>query len=222
MGEGRCVAVGEAALSGVATAEHSRERRVEQRGDARPDESRSDQTSVDATCIDDEIDALVRDQSRLVYRIAYAVLRRHHDAEDATQETFVRVLRYRSKLAAVQDTKTWLARIAWRVAVDRSRRQGQQREVALEDPEKPLMEVASAERPADETLLGVQIGAALERLIAALPGKLREPLILSTVEEMSPREVAATLGINEAAVRSRVFRARQILKEKLAQRTGSR
>jgi RNA polymerase sigma factor (sigma-70 family) len=58
----------------------------------------------------------------------------------------------------------------------------------------------------------------LEKLIAALPAKLREPLILSTVEEMSPREVAETLEINEAAVRSRVFRARQILKEKLAQR----
>jgi RNA polymerase sigma-70 factor (ECF subfamily) len=68
---------------------------------------------------------------------------------------------------------------------------------------------------------GAQSSATLERLIGALPDKLREPLILSTLEEMSPREVAATLGINEAAVRSRVFRARQILKEKLsAQITG--
>jgi len=55
-------------------------------------------------------------------------------------------------------------------------------------------------------------------LIAALPAKLRDPLVLSALEEMSPREVAETLGINEAAVRSRVFRARQMLKEKLAQR----
>jgi RNA polymerase sigma-70 factor (ECF subfamily) len=62
---------------------------------------------------------------------------------------------------------------------------------------------------------GSQVGDLLERLIAALPEKLREPLILSTLEEMSPREVAATLGINDAAVRSRVFRARQILREKL-------
>jgi len=64
---------------------------------------------------------------------------------------------------------------------------------------------------------GSQFSAILQKLITALPEKLREPLILSTIEEMSPREVAATLGINEAAVRSRVFRARQILKEKLAQ-----
>jgi RNA polymerase sigma-70 factor (ECF subfamily) len=59
-------------------------------------------------------------------------------------------------------------------------------------------------------------------MITALPRKLREPLILSTIEEMSPREVAKTLGINEAAVRSRVFRARHILKEKLAQRASSK
>jgi RNA polymerase sigma-70 factor (ECF subfamily) len=64
------------------------------------------------------------------------------------------------------------------------------------------------------------VSDSVEKMIAALPEKLRQPLILSTIEEMSPKEVAATLGINEAAVRSRVFRARQILREKLAGRTG--
>ena len=169
---------------------------------------------------DDLIEELVRQHSRLVYRIAYAVLRNHPDAEDATQETFLRVLRYSNKLASVEDHKTWLARIAWRVAVDRSKQRGRKGEVALEDPEKPLEEVTSSESPADEAVHGVQIGAMLQRLMAALPRKLREPLVLSTIDEMSPREVAATLGINEAAVRSRVFRARQILREKLAERIG--
>ena len=89
----------------------------------------------------------------------------------------------------------------------------------MDDMENPV-EVAGSEKPADETVLGMQIGAVLERMIAALPEKLRQPLILSTIEEMSPREVAAALGMNEAAVRSRVFRARQILKEKLARSGG--
>jgi RNA polymerase sigma-70 factor (ECF subfamily) len=162
------------------------------------------------------LEALVREHSRLVYRIAYAVLRSHHDAEDATQETFMRVLRYNSKLAAIEDPKTWLARIAWRVAVDRSRQRGRIREIPLENTEQPLAEVASSDAPADQTVQGTQVSAALEKMIAALPEKLRAPLILSTIEETSPREVAATLGINQAAVRSRVFRARQILREKLA------
>jgi hypothetical protein len=60
------------------------------------------------------LENLVRQHSRLVYRIAYAALRSHPDAEDATQETFLRVLRYSHRLAAVEDPKTWLARIAWR------------------------------------------------------------------------------------------------------------
>ena len=132
----------------------------------------------------------------------------------------MRVLRYSSKLASVEDAKTWLARIAWRVAVDRSRQRARTREITLDDSEKPLPEVASSDTPADETVHGADVGAVLERMIAALPEKLRQPLILSTIEEMSPREVGATLRINEAAVRSRVFRARQILREKLAARSA--
>jgi RNA polymerase sigma-70 factor, ECF subfamily len=163
------------------------------------------------------LEALVRKHSGLVYRIAYSVLRRHQDAEDATQETFMRVMRYSSKLAEVIDPKTWLARIAWRVAVDHRKQQGHAREIALDDPEKPIPEIASSETPADDNVQGTQVSAVLEKLIAALPAKLRNALILSALEEMSPREVGETLRINEAAVRSRVFRARQILKEKLAQ-----
>jgi RNA polymerase sigma-70 factor (ECF subfamily) len=210
MHEGRQVAAGEAILSEAATVAPSRE---ERRGQGQDD--------VLADLLEkDLLENLVQQHSRLVYRIAYAVLRSHHDAEDATQETFVRVLRYSHKLARVEDHKTWLARIAWRVAVDRNRQQGRKREIPLDDPEKPLPEVASSDARADDALHGAHLSDVLERMIAALPEKLRQPLILSTIEEMSPREVAATLGINEAAVRSRVFRARQILRERLVGRTS--
>lgn len=204
MTEGKPVVAGEAILSGVATIERSEDER-----------SRVERTNQ-------MLEALVREHSRLVYRMAYAVLRRHHDAEDATQETFMRVLRYSSKLATVEDPKMWLARIAWRVAIDRSRQRGRTHEIPLEDPEKPIAEVASSHIPADQTVHSTQLSTALEGMIAALPEKLRRPLILSTIEEMSPREVGATLGINEAAVRSRIFRARQILREKLTGQSSRR
>jgi RNA polymerase sigma-70 factor (ECF subfamily) len=217
MNEGRQVVAGEAILSGAATIDRSKNDRT--KNDRTKDDPSEDQR-IENECSQVErdvvLEALVREHSRLVYRIAYAVLRRHHDAEDATQEVFMRVLRYSSKLATVEDQKMWLARIAWRVAVDRSRQRGRTREIPLEDPEKPIAEVASSDASADQTMHGAQVSAAVEKMIAALPEKLRAPLTLSTIEEMSPREVAATLGINEAAVRSRVFRARQILREKLA------
>ncbi len=203
MNEVKRLLVREAVLSEAVTVPRSQDRGQERSGDRSQDEALED---------------LVRQHSRLVYRIAYAALRSHHDAEDVTQETFLRVLRYSRKLAAVENHKTWLARIAWRVAVDRSQQRGRRQEIPIEDPEKPVAEVPSADAPADQTMHGSQVGALLERLIAALPQKLREPLILSAIEEMAPSEVAATLGINEAAVRSRVFRARQILKEKLSER----
>ena len=81
---------------------------------------------------EDALETAVREHARLVYRVAYSVLRNHHDAEDATQEVFVRVLRNRSKLEAVKDLKAWLARIAWRVAVDRRRKAD---EISLHDAE---------------------------------------------------------------------------------------
>ena len=193
------VLAGDAILGGLATVEHNHE-----------------------LSQDELLENLVHRHSRLVYRIAYAVLRSHHDAEDATQETFFRALRYRRKLAAVEDHKSWLARIAWRAAVERSRKTSRKREISLDDPRKPLPEIASVESSADSAIEGSEVNALLERFIAALPEKLRAPLILSAVEEMSPREVAAALGISQAAVRSRLFRARQILREKLTERAGNR
>lgn len=205
--EGRRVLAGEAILSGASAIDRGK------------DEA-SDAERSQAKTADEAIAALVREHSRLVYRIAYAALRQHQDAEDATQEVFLRVLRYRSTLADVEDPKPWLARIAWRVAVERNKRR--RTDVSSIEDETFSTDLASLDAMADAQRQKVQVGAILDHLIRALPEKLRQPLILSTIEEMSPREVATTLGISEAAVRSRVFRARKILKEKLAERIGTR
>jgi RNA polymerase sigma-70 factor, ECF subfamily len=161
---------------------------------------------------EDQLELAVREHARLVYRVAYSVLRNHHDAEDATQETFVRVLRYRRKLAGIRDPRTWLARIAWRVAVERRRKAP---EISLDEEDQIVAQVRSLAAGADEILMSAEMNSYLAAMIATLPGKLRDPLRLSTVEEMSPADIAGVLGIKEAAVRSRLFRARQILQEKL-------
>jgi RNA polymerase sigma-70 factor (ECF subfamily) len=161
---------------------------------------------------EDLLELAVREHARMVYRIAYSVLRNHQDAEDATQETFVRVLRARRKLATVDDPQRWLARIAWRVAVERKKNSP---EISLEETDGAVTQLRSTEMPADEVIVSREVAEALERLVPALPHQLRDVVTLSTVGDMSPTDVAAVLEISEAAVRSRLFRARQILREKL-------
>jgi RNA polymerase sigma-70 factor, ECF subfamily len=163
---------------------------------------------------EDVLENAVREHARLVYRIAYSVLRNHHDAEDATQETFVRVLRYRRKLQGIEDPKTWLARIAWRVAIKRSRRGFS---ASLNDTEMQAasMQLRSELASAEDSVLGSEMAQLLTSFILVLPEPLRAVLRLSTVEELSAVEIAHVLGSSESAVRSRLFRARQILKEKL-------
>jgi len=165
----------------------------------------------------DLVETLVLDHSRLVYRIACSVLRNETDAEDATQETFLRALRYRKKLARIQDPKAWLARIAWRVAVERH-----ENKIRAADADPPDDTLVSPVAGADRLLLEEERGALLDRLLSALPEELRDPLVLLTLEEMSPREVGLVLDISEAAVRSRAFRARQILRERLLALTSPR
>ena len=147
----------------------------------------------------------VREHSRLAYRVAYAVLRNAADAEDAVQETFLKAFKAREN--EVEDWDGWVARIAYRSAVDIARRRKH------EDVEE--FEFADGRETQDETLSREQEVRRLRRMIAGLPQELREPLVLTALEELSSRQVAEILGVNEGTVRTRLMRARQMLKEKM-------
>ncbi len=165
---------------------------------------------------------VVAEQQRMVYRIAYSVLRNHSDAEDAAQETFLRVFRA-GTLEEIGDLKAWIARIAWHAALDRKRslRSGVA-EVAVEDLARGVDELRHQGRSPEDIAVNGQMHRLLAQLIETLPEKLRQPLQLSTVEELEHREIAAAMGITEAAVRARLFQARQQLKEKLDRLLGAR
>jgi RNA polymerase sigma-70 factor (ECF subfamily) len=163
------------------------------------------------------IETLVADHSRMVFRIAYSILRNHHDAEDAAQECFLRAWKHKDRLHEIGNAKTWLARIAWTTALDK-RRSGRKM-VSLNDAESglDLLESLSDKAPAaDEQLAERQKQQLLQRLIAGLPEDLAQTLELSTVQELNSAEIAEVMKIPESSVRTRLFRARKQLKEKLA------
>lgn len=171
--------------------------------------------------VEDALELLIQRHARFVYQVAYSVLRNHHDAEDAAQETFIRVMAHRRELAGVQDERAWLARIAWRIAVDRRRHMQpevvtQRSLVGPDDDTDVLNRLRATDAGAEQTVITAQMLAIAERLIARLPADLRDVLTLSTVREMTSVEIATVLEIPEASVRTRLFRARQLLKEKLS------
>lgn len=166
----------------------------------------------------------VREHSRFVFKIAYSVLRNRPDAEDAVQEAFLRAMRHARNFAALDDQRAWLARTVWRIAIDRTRRRPSPSldDVAneallaeLRDAEARAACRGAQESGAEALLINDQMLSLLQSLIATLPAELRDALTLSTVAEMNSREIAAVLDIPEGSVRTRVLRARRLLKEKM-------
>jgi RNA polymerase sigma-70 factor (ECF subfamily) len=157
-----------------------------------------------------ELESVVRLHARLVFRVAYSVLRNREDAEDATQETYIRLMR--QDLRKIDDPRLWLARVAWRVAVDRVRKHP----VQSLDADDQYHEIVDESPRADQTVLEAELQAQLDKMIEALPRALREAVRLSTVDGMTSADVAEVLGIPEGTVRTRMSRARQMLRDKLS------
>jgi RNA polymerase sigma-70 factor (ECF subfamily) len=170
---------------------------------------RSSQTL--ATDADAEFSALVQRQSRFVFKVAYAVLLNSFDAEDAVQETFLKLYR-NSGWKDAENERAYLARVAWRIAVDYKRRSSSAGTSA--DP-LALDGVASSLSGPDEKLSEANQRAMVHIVIDSLPEELRVPLVLSAFEELNSREIGGILGIPEGTVRTRLQRARQILRQKL-------
>lgn len=171
-----------------------------------------------ATTHENELERAVHEHSHTIYAIAYSVLHNHHDAEDAAQETFVRFWRHRKRWALIRDRRAWLARTAWRAALDMrgARHAHGDSDIPLSESVEAVARLRAEGMPADEIAARGEMTALLDHLIESLPEDLRNALTLSLAEELSSLEVSAVLGIPEGTVRQRLWRARQILKEKLS------
>jgi RNA polymerase sigma factor (sigma-70 family) len=160
-------------------------------------------------------DEIVRVHSARVYRLAYRLTGNQHDAEDLTQEVFVRV--FRSLASYKPGTfEGWLHRITTNLFLDGARRRQRIRFEGLGDEAAqrlPGTEVSPAQAW-DETHLDGDIQAALQ----ALPPDYRAAVVLCDIEGFSYEEIAATMGVKLGTVRSRIHRGRAQLRIALAHR----
>jgi RNA polymerase sigma-70 factor, ECF subfamily len=155
------------------------------------------------------ITALVAEYSTTLYRVAFSVTRNAAEAEDAVQETFLRVLKHQAQISEIRDLRVWLVRIVWNVVLDKKRRAKTRPEG--EDIADHARTLASPARSADQEAVSSEQYARILQLIDRLPNKEREALLLSAMQELSTVEIATVLGTTESSVRSRIFRARREL-----------
>jgi RNA polymerase sigma-70 factor (ECF subfamily) len=170
------------------------------------------QTTID-TARETLLTRLVHDHARLLYRVAFAVLRNPADAEDAVQDALFKLFRSHS-LPDLRDERAFLARAVYRTALDRIGA----RAPATQTSDPVVTGQLADGRPDPETLAAsADLAQLLALWIDELQPELRETLLLSAIDGLNSREAGEILGIPEATVRTRLHRARGILRERAAQ-----
>jgi len=166
---------------------------------------------------------LVRRYNQRLYRAAYAILRDADQAEDVMQETYVRAFQHLNQFAGQASFSTWLTKIAVYEALNRLKKRSRLQSIET-IPEGGRMHttinVAQPFNPEREAF-DHEIRAALERAIDSLPQIYRVVFVLRAVEGMSGAEAALCLGISEETVKTRLHRARGLLRRRLVQRFGA-
>jgi RNA polymerase sigma factor (sigma-70 family) len=154
---------------------------------------------------------LVRLHTRRVYALCYRFTSSNPEAQDLTQEVFLRVFKtLRTFRSGEGSFSTWLARVARNLLIDHYRRTRQERVTDSIEEQLPMLEEEGASAPArpDQVLAGMEASRALQATLQKLSPDLREAVILRDLQELEYREIAVVLGIPEGTVKSRINRGR--------------
>jgi RNA polymerase sigma-70 factor (ECF subfamily) len=187
----------------------------------RPQES--DQSLVRLIAADDHaaFERLMRRHNSRLFRVARAILKDDAEAEDAVQDGYLDAYKHIADYRGDAQVTTWLTRIVINQALMRLRRHKRERGVVRfpdgrdADAADREMVDRTAESPAAATLRA-EIRKVVESRIDALPAAFRAVFVMRDVEEMTVQETAECLGIPAATVRTRLFRARALLRDALA------
>ncbi|ACZ22494.1 RNA polymerase, sigma 29 subunit, SigE [Sanguibacter keddieii DSM 10542] len=165
-------------------------------------------------------ESVVRDHSSRVYRLAYRLTGNQHDAEDLTQEVFIRV--FRSLSSYTPGTfEGWLHRITTNLFLDQARRRQRIRMDAMGDDSSGYPARGELHDPV-RGYEHANLDHDVQRALDALAPEYRAAVVLCDIEGLSYEEIAVTLGIKLGTVRSRIHRARSQLRLALADRAPRR
>ncbi|MDN7674074.1 RNA polymerase sigma factor [Burkholderia oklahomensis] len=163
---------------------------------------------------------LMRRYNRRLFRVARATLRSNADAEDALQEAYLSAYRSIGQFRGDATLLTWLSRLVLNECFARLRRQARRQRVApiVDMNAESEIDAMSAHDPdpSYQAAARAELRGMLEQKLERLPYAFRIVFVLRSVEELSVDETASCLGIPEATVRSRHFRAKRLLREALA------
>ncbi len=148
-----------------------------------------------------------------IYRMVRGTIGDGDAAVDVTQDAFIAAFSALKSYDGDRPFRTWIARIAINKCRDWARRRAVRRFVSFALPIGTAESVADDSIPADRQLASRDELARVRAAIASLPGTIREPLVLRTIEGLSQSEAAEVLGISEKAVETRLYRARSKLTE---------
>jgi RNA polymerase sigma-70 factor, ECF subfamily len=178
---------------------------------------RADRLAGSFVTVDDdlarEFETRLVESSTLAFRVAFSVLRQREDAEDVAQEAFAKAYRSFRQLRERDRFRAWLVRMTFRMAIDRQR--ANKRRLVREGVEAGL-QTRLASATTNDTVLANERSEQLWLAIDALPEKLRLVIVLAGIQGHDIREVATLLDVPDGTVKSRLFLARQQLKERLS------
>jgi len=158
---------------------------------------------------------IMRRYNQRLYRAARAILRDDGEAEDVVQEAYVRAFTHLHQFAGRAAFGTWLTRIAVHEALARARRQGRLQPLGDEGAEGDDMTAFRSAADVEKQAANRELGRVLEAAIEALPDPFRAVFVLREIEEMSTAETAAALDLREETVKTRLHRARALLRRAL-------
>jgi len=171
-----------------------------------------------------EFDSLVQRYHKQAYNIAYRLTGNHSDAEDLTQEAFLRAFRFFDNYRRDLPFENWLFRIMSNLFVDELRRRPKARVQSLDAPvgndatseSNAFLEIPDTRENPERVVLHEELDEQIQKALATLPPDFRTTVLLADIEGMSYEEISETMRCSLGTVRSRLHRGRKLLRSKLA------